>query len=130
MAIFAHDMSGVLRWEAVTLDPTDFVSGDILQSTSFAEEFLITPFSDVTFRAKKTKFMPHPYTSSATWEGELDDGTNGSIKLSLLRGRENPITIIRIRAGTSSYVMVAIDVPDVYVSMEIDPYYWRKIPMD
>ena len=130
---FSEHSAGVVRWEPVIVDSSSIVIGDFLSSDGVAEEFTISPFTDVTFTAEKTDYRSRAHSRSATWEGELTDDSNrsnGTVVMTMQSGRAKPVLILKMRTETRSYVLLATDIPDAYVSIEMDPYYWRKVRID
>lgn len=123
---------GVLRYEAVLIEPDDIIVGDLSQPDAFAKEFRISFLSGVSFTATETEFRPLDINNQASWRGVLDGGSSGTIEMTINAGYVgNPYLSIRLNAPPNYYFLSPLDdMRNIYVAAEANIAYRRSHAVD
>lgn len=109
------------RWQAVHIDPDEFLTGSYLEEGSVPQSFTISPFPDQTFTVVETKYNIWDETESASWTGKLVATDDGTVDIGIV-GVEQPGFVIRIFNGPQTIEILPTEMPEVYVSVELNPH--------
>ena len=120
-AIAQYSPESLTRWRPMRFEPSEFISGDYLDENSIPISFQVTPFPDATFTVFRTKLLVMERTESVIWEGNLGDGTDTKVEMTIVGGAEMPGVILKIIQGTHVFSLVPTDEPNVYVALENNP---------
>lgn len=116
------DPERFMRWQAVHIEPDEFLEGSYLVAGSVPRSFTISPFPDLTFTVVETDYTVRDETESASWTGKIVGTDVGTVDISIVGGVEQPGFEIRIFNNPQIIAIVSTEMPGVYVSMEGNPH--------
>lgn len=123
MAEFDPERNVSLRWQPLRIDADDLLRGSFLDEGSMVEEFQISPFPFVSFKATQTRYSIDNFNNMARWYGVLDDGASGSIKIYYQMHEDGyTVFLIQMHMEDQDIAIMATDLRDVYVASEANPY--------
>jgi hypothetical protein len=108
------------RWQAVQIEPDEFLDGSYLEEGSVPLFFTISPFPDETFAVVETKYTIRG--ASVSWAGKIIGSDAGRIQIHIVGGSEQPEFVIRIFNGPQTIAILSTEMPGVYVSLEGNPH--------
>ena len=117
-----YDRNSYLRWQSVHLDPKLILKGDYLKDGAMPKTLQISPFPDTTFVATQTQYNIMEHIASAIWTGSIEGSESGTVKITIVGGRENPGFVVRIFNGPQSIGISRVEKHTSYVAVESNPH--------
>ncbi len=111
----------VLRWRAVRLKESVFVTDNYLAPNAVKKTFRISPFPSTEYAVTESRYMIRDETDTVSWKGSILGSETGRVELTIVGGVDKPGFFIRIIDGHQVISIFQTETPDVYVTLEGNP---------
>lgn len=121
----AEHPDGWIRWQPIMIDAHELTNDAYLDEGAVQREFQISPFPDRSYKASMTDYRARRATASATWQGVLDDGESGTLKITIIGTPAGSQLIFHFRTIHGHFNIYPTEVYGAYVASEPNEVYWR-----
>jgi len=112
-----------LRWEPISIEPIDILTGDFLVDGTMPSSISVSPFADVSVVADQERYLIMEASNSAIWSGKIRGSENGRVEISIV-DVDGPVFTVRFRNYSSAISLLQSETPNFYVAIEANPHIW------